>query len=86
MTKTVQAVYTNGVLRPLQPLDLPDNQQLTLTITNGAPADEALLDTEFLAYCAQEADPSVTLEAVRTGLAQIPGSLTDDFVAERDER
>ena len=30
--------------------------------------------------------PEVTLEQVRAGLATIPGSLTADIIAERDER
>jgi hypothetical protein len=35
---------------------------------------------------AGEADGGVTLDAVRQALSKIPGSLTADFVAERDER
>jgi len=45
-----------------------------------------LLDTEFLAECAKEADPNITLESVREALAKIPGSMTADFIAERDQR
>ena len=87
MTRTVQAVYENGVLRPLEPLNLPDKERVTVTVANGTrPAAEDLLDTEFHAACAREADPSVTLEAVRAALSSIPGSLTEDFIAERDER
>jgi hypothetical protein len=88
MTKTVQAVYENGVLRPLEPVNLTENAKVTVTIANGfpPPGDEAWLDTEFHAACAAEADPSVTLEQVRAALAKIPGSMTEDFIAERDER
>jgi hypothetical protein len=46
---------------------------------------EDWLDTEYLQICSAEADENVTLEAARRALATIPGSLTDDFVAERDE-
>ena len=49
-------------------------------------ADEAWLDVEFMNACAKEADPSVTLEAVRQILAKLPGSLADDISAERSER
>ena len=45
-----------------------------------------LLDSDFLANCAKEADPSITLESVRQALSKIPGSMTDDFIAEREER
>jgi predicted DNA-binding antitoxin AbrB/MazE fold protein len=87
MTRTVQAVYEHGVLRPLEPLELPANARVTVTIANGThPALEELLDTEFHAACAREADPSITLEAVRAALSSIPGSMTEDFIAERDER
>jgi hypothetical protein len=48
-------------------------------------AQETYLDTEFLQRCAGEADASVTLEGVRQALSKIPGSMTADFMAERDE-
>jgi hypothetical protein len=52
----------------------------------GPPAEEDWFDTEYLAACAAEADPGISLEAVRAALAKIPGSMTADFIAERDER
>ena len=48
--------------------------------------DAPLLDVEYMAACAQDADPSITLASVRQILAKIPGSLADDLIAERDER
>lgn len=34
MEKTIEAVYANGVLRPLTPVDfLDENRQVTLTLT-----------------------------------------------------
>lgn len=47
---------------------------------------ESLLDWDYITECAAEANPSVTLEEVRQALSKIPGSMTDDFRAERDER
>ncbi len=85
MTRTLQAVYEGGVLRPLEPLDLPEQQLVNVTITDEDPA-EPWLDTECLAACAREADDGVSLEEVRAALAKIPGSLTADFVAEREDR
>jgi len=32
MSRTLQAVYENGVLRPLEPVNLPENEQVTVTI------------------------------------------------------
>jgi hypothetical protein len=55
--------------------------------SNGSPlAEDDILDTEYLAECAKEADPSITLESVHEVLSKIPGSMTQDFIAERDER
>jgi hypothetical protein len=85
MTRNVQAVYEAGVLRPLEPLDLRERQLVNLTITDEAPA-EPWLDTDYLAACAREGDDGTTLEEVRAALAKIPGSLTDDFIAEREDR
>src|SRR6266446_3596885 len=61
MTKNLQAVYEKGVLRPLEPLDLREQQLVTVTVTDEAPP-ESWLDTECLAACAGEADDAVTLE------------------------
>jgi predicted DNA-binding antitoxin AbrB/MazE fold protein len=36
MTKTVQAVYENGLLRPLEPLSLLENEQVSVTIAADA--------------------------------------------------
>jgi hypothetical protein len=44
------------------------------------------LDRDFLSTYAQEADDSVSLDAVRQAMAKIPGRLADDIRAERDER
>jgi predicted DNA-binding antitoxin AbrB/MazE fold protein len=56
MTRIVEAVYEHGILRPLEPLDLPENERVTVTIVhleaiNGAPSpalpDVALSDEDF---------------------------------------
>jgi predicted DNA-binding antitoxin AbrB/MazE fold protein len=85
MTKNLQAVYEKGVLRPLEPLDLREQQLVNVTVSDEAPP-EPWLDAECLAACAGEADEAVSLDEVRAALAKIPGSLTDDFIAEREER
>ena len=84
MTLSLQAVYEQGVLRPLAPLTLQECQQVTVTITDAE--NGAWLDSSFLQYLEAEADESVTLEQVRAALAKIPGSMADDFRRERDER
>jgi predicted DNA-binding antitoxin AbrB/MazE fold protein len=49
MTRTVQAVYENGVLRPLEPVNLAENAKVTVTIADGSETvpDEASFDSEF---------------------------------------
>lgn len=86
MTRNLQAIYEKGVLRPLEPLDLREQQLVTVAITTDETPAEPWLDTEYLADCAREADDSVSLEEVRVALAKIPGSLTEDFSAEREDR
>jgi predicted DNA-binding antitoxin AbrB/MazE fold protein len=88
MRKTLTAVYEQGVFRPLEPPDLPEQQRVTLIISAGSPSsqEEDWLDVECQEECAAEADEHVSLEDMRAALAKIPGSLTADFIAERDER
>jgi predicted DNA-binding antitoxin AbrB/MazE fold protein len=86
MSKRVAAVYENGVLRPLEPLDLREHQRVTVIVAPEAASEEEWLDLECLQLCAAEADESISLEAVREALAKIPGSLTADFIQERADR
>ncbi len=50
----------------------------------GIPEEE--IDTEYMAQCAADTSPIPTLEAVRAILSKLPGSLTADIIAGRDER
>ena len=86
VSKRLQAVYENGILRPLEPLDLCEHQCVTL-IVSSAPiqSEEELLDVECLQLYADEADETISLELVRKALSKIPGSLTADFIAERED-
>jgi hypothetical protein len=47
--------------------------------------EEDWLDTEYMQWCAREAQDGVSLDAVRKALAKIPETLTSDFIAERSE-
>jgi predicted DNA-binding antitoxin AbrB/MazE fold protein len=86
MTTQMEAVYENGVFRPLASVSYHERERVLLTVESLDAAEENLLDHEFLSYCETQADDSVSLEAVRHALAKIPGSLTDDIRAERDGR
>jgi predicted DNA-binding antitoxin AbrB/MazE fold protein len=87
MKKNLEVIYENGVFRPLEPVDLPEHQQMTVTIGEAAAmtAGEEWLDLEYERLAATEATEEVSLEAVRRALAKILGSLTVDFMAERAE-
>lgn len=86
--RTLQAVYEGGALRPLQPLQpqLREHQQVTLTLAEEAESSSERLDFAFRAAAQAEADTDVDIAAVRDALAQLPGSLTGDCIAERNER
>ncbi len=81
MKRQVEAIFENGVLRPLEDLFLAEREHVTLTVVSG---DDAWLDTEFVALAQQESDPTITIDAVRDALSSIPGSLSDVVIAERD--
>ncbi len=85
MSKTLTAVYENGALRPLEPLPLQEHQQVTTTIDPDTP-DDALLDLEYLRRLDAMELPEISLQEVESRLSKIPGSLTADFIAEREER
>jgi predicted DNA-binding antitoxin AbrB/MazE fold protein len=86
----VDAVYENGILKPLQPLDLAENERVVVSITqkaNGTGLGQ--LDDDFVQGLRRRlagAEPAPGLEEVRRRLSKIPGSMTADFIAEREDR
>jgi len=90
MTRQIDAVYENGVLRPLEPLPLGERERVRLTITNELrdPLEE-LLDREFLEESARElaeAGRVPTLAEVQEILASDKSSWAETIVAERREQ
>lgn len=83
MKQEIDAMYKNGLFRPLEPLSLPDQQRVVLTVESGA--DRDWLDQEALAWATSESDPSIPMEEIRKRLAQIEGSLADVVISERGE-
>ncbi len=83
MQKTFEAIYENGVLRPLAPLALANAQRVQVTIAD--------VDSDVAAYFdAAEWEASkhddISLQAVRAALSSIKGSLSDAAIASREER
>ncbi len=89
MTKRVEAIYEEGILRPLEALPFQEHQRVTVTISDSAQdAAEPFLDHEYIEKVKREVaamDWIPTLEEVRMGLSKIPGNLSDDFRAERED-
>jgi predicted DNA-binding antitoxin AbrB/MazE fold protein len=86
MTKTIQAVFEKGVFRPLTPLNIPDQEKVTLTVSRPEDGIAAWEDRDCYEACMNEVDDGVTLEQVQNALAKIAGTMTADFIAEREER
>lgn len=84
MTVQLEAIYQSGVLRLLNKVDLRENQRVAVTVSDIV--EEDWLDTDYHRFCEANADPTVSLAEVRQSLAAIRGSLTGDFIAEREER
>jgi predicted DNA-binding antitoxin AbrB/MazE fold protein len=73
MISEFDAIYENGMLRPLVPLQLAEQERVKLTVKRDA--DESWLDVEYMDSCAAEADETITLESVRESLSKIKGSM-----------
>jgi predicted DNA-binding antitoxin AbrB/MazE fold protein len=85
MEKRLQAVYKDGVLRPLEPLPLDEMQQVTVTIT-GLPAIDDLAGYFTADEWAAAARDDITWDDVRQSLSKISGSLSEVVIAQRQER
>ena len=86
MSLRVEAVYENGVLKPLEPVDLPESERVTLLISRRP--GRALLDQDLVERAKAEVAvmkhrPSI--EEVRRALSKIPGSMVPDVIAERED-
>ena len=79
-----QAVYENGVLRPLTPLPLRDKQTVAVTIREPESWLDDLLDTEFIEECRKDSQDAPSLEEVRRILSAA-GSLSAAVIAERED-
>ena len=86
MEKTFEAIYEDGVLRPLEPLTISNNRHVLVTIFD-FPATAADIAGYFNPEKWEAAKhEDICLDEVRRVLASIPGSLADAVVASREER
>ena len=73
MISEFDAIYENGMLRPLVPLQLAEQERVKLTVQRDDV--ESWMDVEYMESCAAEADDSITLESIRDSLSKIKGSM-----------
>ena len=87
MIRQVDAIYEHGVLRPLEPLSLNESQRVRLTISEvlGARSQRDMSVVERARAELAAAAKFPTIEEVRTALASIPGSLSEDVIADRGD-
>ena len=89
MAITVEAVYENGVLRPLEPLPLKEHQRVSVTVSDTEDPLAPMIDYVFLESARreiQQAGDIPNLEEVRSILSGIPSSLAADIGDEREDR
>ena len=83
----VEAVYENGMLKPLQPLNLSEHERVAITIYRAATPYEPDHDyVQALRNSLKDAGPAPGIEEVRRRLSKIPCSMAADFIAEREDR
>lgn len=89
MTKTLQAVYVNGVLWPLDALPFKERQRVSVTVSDAGDPLASMIDYAFIESARREienVDHIPTLEEVRSILSKIPGSLAADIIDGREDR
>jgi len=89
MPLRVEAIYERGVLRPLQPLDLKEDERVVVSVVKAAPPGGPKLDVEYLEKTKRQLEqsgPAPGLAEIRRRLAKISGSMAADVIAERGER
>jgi predicted DNA-binding antitoxin AbrB/MazE fold protein len=90
MTKPVEAIYENGLLRPLEPLPFQEHQRVTVVVTESQLfLDRAHPDPDYLEAVRREVgsiDRILTLEEIHKITSKDPTSWAEATVAEREER
>jgi predicted DNA-binding antitoxin AbrB/MazE fold protein len=88
MTKQVEAVYENGLLRPLEPLPLEEHQRVTVVITEAQPFPErSHPDSDYIEAVQKEVASMgrvPTLEEIHKITSKDPTSWAEAIIAERE--
>jgi predicted DNA-binding antitoxin AbrB/MazE fold protein len=87
MSRQVEAIYENGVLRPLEPLGLKEHERVLVSISH--PEVEAGLAIEYMdrikREVREESEPAPGIDEVQRRLSKIAGSMSDFISAHRGE-
>ena len=90
MTRQIEAMYENGVLRPLAPLPLAEHQRVTVTVTlDSAPPERSHLDEMFVEEAREGIrglDRVPSLEEVRALVSKDESSWAAAIVSQREDR
>ena len=86
MEKSLQAVYRDGVLQPLESVSLEERQQVTVTISDPTDARHDLAGYFTPEEWAEAVHDDISLDEVRRALSTISGSLSEAVIALRQER
>ena len=86
MEKTLEAVYKDGALHPLDPLQLEEMQRVTVTVHDESPIDEDLAGYFTPEEWALAAHDTITWTDVQHALSGIKGNLSDTVIEQREER
>jgi predicted DNA-binding antitoxin AbrB/MazE fold protein len=87
MTQEIEAIYQDGVFRPLQAVSLAESQTVKIIVSTSSPAESGR-DWDLLARAKAEVAgiPNIpSIQEVREMLSHIPGSLSRDVIAERGD-
>ena len=79
MSQPFQAVFEHGVLRPLEPLDLPENQLVSISIVN-----EAAVPQTVEALQKMSAEEKQAVLALLDKMEQMPQKSPADDFSQRD--
>ncbi|MDZ4779012.1 MAG: antitoxin family protein [Planctomycetia bacterium] len=81
MKQTFDAIYENGLLRPLEPLNLTDHERVSVTVESSG--EGQWLDVEAIDWASKEGDATISVEEVRSRLAKLGSSLSESVIVER---
>lgn len=86
MANRVEAIYENGALRPLQPLELAEHERVTLDILPSNPGVD--LDLAFIARCRADVAgvEKMSLEQIQALLSGMTGTFEEAIDEERGRR